>query len=220
MKLKKILAIIAAGALAISALAIPTSAADDFTFIAGAKDGVTWADTNTDVTISGNGDYTVTLDVSATGADSWGYFWLTGSDEAPAGYENATITMNSFKINGTEWAFATTEAPLLTKGRIGEIPIFNVWNKTKEMLDMTNTKASGQLYAFLDADGKNIVIDSFELNFTISGVDGEGAVASADAAPASDGETTSATTGNMPIALIGGAAIVALGVAVVSRKRR
>jgi hypothetical protein len=82
------------------------------------------------------------------------------------------------------------------------------------MLDMTNTKAVGQLYGFLDADGKNIVIDSFELSFTISGVDGEGA------APASDGATASASTGNMPIALIGGAAIALLGVAVISRKRR
>ncbi|MDR0987032.1 MAG: hypothetical protein LBL98_05010 [Ruminococcus sp.] len=214
MKLRKILAIIAAGCLAISAMAIPTSAADDFTFIAGAKDGVTWADTNADVTISGNGDYTVTLDVSATGADSWGYFWLYGTDDAPAGYETATITMNSFKINGEEWALVKTEKPLLTNGKLGEIPIFNVWNKPKEMLDMTNTKASGQLYAFLDADGNAIVIDSFELSFTISGVDGEGA------APAGDGATASATTGNMPIALIGGAAIVMLGVAVISRKRR
>ncbi|MDR0903641.1 MAG: hypothetical protein LBM59_03310, partial [Ruminococcus sp.] len=164
--------------------------------------------------ISGNGDYTVTLDVSATGADSWGYFWLTGTDEAPAGYETATITMNSFKINGTQWPLAVTEKPLLTMGRIGEIPIFNVWNKPNEMLDMTNTKAVGQLYGFLDADGKNIVIDSFELNFTISGVDGEGA------APASDGATASASTGNMPVALIGGAAIALLSVAVISRKRR
>jgi hypothetical protein len=214
MRLKKFLAILAAGAMAVSAMSFSASAADDFTFTAGAKDGVTWADTNTDVTISGNGDYTVTLDVSATGADSWGYFWLVGTDDAPAGYETATITMNSFKINGTEWALAKTEAPLLTKGRIGEIPIFNVWNKPNEMLDMTNTKAVGQLYGFLDADGKNIVIDNFELSFTISGVDGEGA------APASDGATTSATTGNTPIALIGGAAIALLGVAAISRKRR
>lgn len=79
------------------------------------------------------------------------------------------------------------------------------------MLDMSNVVASGQLYAFTDADGAKITIESFDLDFSIDGVGG---------VFSGDGASTSASTGNASVALIGGIAVVALAGALVSRKRK
>jgi hypothetical protein len=207
--MKKLLALIATAALALSVFTLPASAADDFTFTAAVKDGVTWVDTMQDVTLSGNGDYTVKFDVASIGSDQWGYFYMIdGAAAAPAGYEKATITMKSFKVNGAEIPFVTSSKDLLKDGKIGEIPVFNVWNIGKEMLDTSSMVMAGQLRSFTDADGNKIKVETFELTFTIDGVDGVFAA------------TTAPSTGNTPLYALGAVCALAVIGAAVSRKRK
>jgi hypothetical protein len=216
MNFRKILATVAASALAVSLFAFPVNAADDYVIDATVKEGVTWADTVTPTTISGNGTYDVSIDTTSLGANNWGYFWLYSADKAPAGYDTATIKFNSFKVNGVDWPIVKGDVmPFLQRddGRLGELPVFNVWNKDNSVADLTNTTPSGDLVSFLDADGNAMVVTSFDVNFTIDGVDGVFADGGAVTT------TSSPATGNMPIALIGGAAIAALIGMVVSRKK-
>ncbi|MDR0903640.1 MAG: hypothetical protein LBM59_03305 [Ruminococcus sp.] len=169
MNFKKLIAAVAAGAMALSLMAFPASAADALTFNMSAKDSTTWADTSVAVTIEGNGDYSATLDVSATGAAGWGYLYFLGTGAAPAGYEEAQIQFTKVIIGETEFPVTGGPNGLLNNGKV-DTNVFNVWYTAGNIIDMTNSQAEGQVYAFLDADGNKITPASFTVEFTISGV--------------------------------------------------
>jgi hypothetical protein len=214
MNFKKIVALIATAALAVSALAFPASAVDSYTVSLTVKDAVSWAETTTKFEVTGNGTYTASVDISALGADTFGYVWLNGFDKASDDYANATLTIDSVKFDGVEQTIAKPTSAFLnekTAPIMGEHPIFNIWNEEKSALDLSNAvglKDNG--FQFPGPDGANLKIGVFEVTITVSGV-GEAAAAPATTAPA---------TGNAPIAIIGGVAVAALIVTVVSRKRK
>jgi hypothetical protein len=214
MNFKKIVAVVATAAMALSAFSFSASAADPTVVQIVTKDATSWQDTVAEVEVNGDGTYTGTVDLSAINPTILGYIWVYGVEDTPADYANATLTIDSVKINGTEWPLVTTSVALInpaTAPVIGERTIMNVWNEPNNMLDMTNTsKSLGNGYSFLDADGAKIAVSSVEVTFTLSGV-------GAAAAPAA---TTAPATGNTPIAIIGGIAVAGLIGTVVSRKRK
>jgi hypothetical protein len=228
MKFSKIIAAVAAAALAFSAMTFSASAAEPLTFSLEAQnagyapdEAYTWVVVSQDVTIEGNGTYEVVFDVSANHSDIWTKFNTPAMDTAPAEYETAVIRLNSLKVNDVDWpVIAGNESEFYAPVQGEKVPYvnFNFWNTwytEGNVIDTTNTEfITGTGYKFLDDTGAPILVESFTVNFTIDGVGG------VTAAPASDGASTSASTGNMPIALIGGVAIVALTAAVVSRKRK
>jgi hypothetical protein len=219
MNFKKIVAAVAAAALALSAFAFSASAVDSYTVSAIVKEATTWNDTTTKIDVTGNGTYTVSVDVSATGADTFGYLWLMGYDKASDDYANATLTVDSVKFDGVEQTITNPTYPFLmpkTAPIMGEHPMFNVWNADDApAIDLSGaTKLDGTGYQFPGADGTPLKIGVFEVTFTISGV--------GEAAPAADAgaATTAPATGNTPIAIIGGIAVAGLIGTVVSRKRK
>jgi LPXTG-motif cell wall-anchored protein len=225
MNFKKIVAAVAAAALALSVFAFPASAADPLTFTVQVV-GNSGAAVPQDVTIDGNGTYTVEF----TGLTDSPYQQFNtpaptgGAVDAP-GYENAQITLDSLTINGDLEVAAGKSFPLLGTYNGGtdivvNFNFFNVWYEAGNLIDDTNYTSTGSAYNFLDADGNPVTVTSIAATFTISGVTDSAEVADAAPEDAAAPATTAPATGNMPVALIGGVAVIALVGVVVSRKRK
>jgi hypothetical protein len=218
MNFKKILAAVAAGALALSLFSFSASAAEELTFTMNVRNDPSWVDHAQSITINGNGTYDYTVDLSDDPAVTWPNFNTPASESAPAEYAGSTITLESFKINGVEWPVApdglnTREFVAAAEGSTNPTVNFNFWNTwytEGNMIDMTNAKFTPNLgYSFLDADGKAIEVTEFSFTFTIDGVGGEFA-----------GGTASPSTGNVPVIALGAVMALAVAGAVISRKRR
>jgi hypothetical protein len=222
MKLRKILAAVSAAALALSVMAFPVNAAEELTFTINARNTTTWTDIPQSVTVNGNGTYTATWDVSDNPSTQWCNFNTPATEPAPESYIGSTITLDSFKVNDMDWPVASADgknktdfyavAEGATEGTIN-FNFWNIWYEVGNMVDMSGAKATANSgYTFLDADGNPIEVTKLEVTFTLDGVDG--------VFVAGDGATASASTGNAPVALIGGIAAVALAGALISRKRK
>jgi hypothetical protein len=198
MNFNKLIAAVAAGALALSVMAFPTSAAGELSINIVGKDASTWADTTQAFTVNGDGEYTATFDVSAAGTSGWGYVNLSSADAAPD-YANTTLTLTSFKVNDVEMPLnaANVTSDFAPDGGVVNVTIFNVFNKNFDKIDVAAcTKASvvdAQVYDFLDDAGAPIVVDTFTIGFTLAekpaeteAAPAETEAAAVEAAPAED----------------------------------
>lgn len=211
MKLKKIIAAVAAAAVAVSTMAVSAFAAD-YTAKIGFAD-TAWAAQDWDSSVQVTGDGTYSIETTAVaGAVDFGVF-VIDIEGMFADNPDATATLDSIEIDGSEISF---DASKILYGDIEEkgnyrIDIYNQYSDTKDDPGVNQATA---------------ISSSLKVTFTVSGLGGAVADTTADAAadtteaPASDDATTSATTGNTAAAVIVSVMAVAGAVAIASRKRK
>lgn len=247
MKKSRIFGVIAAAAMAVSAfVSMPVSAADTYHAYLGVQTNPSWifrngwndasfgkdyeafdklskdgapadiAGTFTDVDITGDGTYKVSL-TGADLSDEELFSLLFVSTDIPA---DAGVSITDVKViidGQTKYTFDEAYIPEDT-GEYIQVQARNIWNDDLGKED--------GLFAY------TMPTDSVEMEFTVSGL-GSAAAAPADdtadtSAPAADTSapaadttpTTSAATGNLPVAAMASVIAVAGTVAVVSRKRK
>lgn len=215
MKIKKILAAVAAAAVAVSAMAVNVFAADEYTAKIGFAD-MSWSyqDWDTSTTVTGDGTYT--LETSAlAGSPDFGVF-VIDIEGMYADHPEATAVLDKIEIDGAELSF---DADKIMYGDIEEkgnfrIDIYNQYSDTKDNPGVNQATAIGS---------------TLKLTFTVSGLGGGAAAAdttdtadtAADTAtPAADSNTASATTGNVPAAVMISVMAVSGAAVVASRKRK
>lgn len=205
MKIKKIVAAVAAAAIAVSAMAINAFAAD-YTAKIGFAD-TAWAaqDWESSVSVTGDGTYTVTSELAA-GAVDFGVF-VVDIEGMFAGSPDATAVLDKVTVDGSDISF---DASKIIYGDIEEkgnfrIEIYNQYGDTLNNAPVNNNTA---------------VASKLEVTFTVSGLGGAAPAADTTAeAPASDSTTASSTTGNT--AAIAIVSVMALaGMAAVATKKR
>ncbi len=239
MKIKKILAAVAAAAVAVSTMAISAFADDTYHAYLGVQTNPSWifrnawndstygkdyeafdklsqdgapadiAGTFTDVEITGDGTYKVSL----TGADLSGeelFSLLFVNTDIPV---DSGITFTDVKViidGQTKYTFDEGYIPEDTGDYI-QVQARNIWNDDLGKED--------GLFAYTMPN------DSVEMEFTISGMGGGAAASDTAEAPADTSSeapaetTTSPTTGNVPAAVMVSVMAVA-GVAAVATKKR
>ncbi len=215
MKLRKILAAVAASAVAVSAMAVTASAvdaqgADGEALIAFAggdwtaqywADGAEWATVEETAIITGDGSYSVTVTAKATGVDEdTGEEYVADgtSDIAFAAlqvvngetlFPGMVITIDSVELDGTAVALNGTPYTSSDDGVTTRVNLFNEWVST--LPDDART-ADG-----LAADATAIAMDkacgawtTMTVNFTVTG-------AGAADAPAEDTTVDAPATGDV-----------------------
>lgn len=201
MKLKKIIAAIAATAVAVSTMAVNAFAAEEYQAVLGFAD-TAWAaqDWEASTTVTGDGQYSVESTLVAGAAD-FGVFVIdiTGMY---AGNPNATAVLDKVEIDGTELSF---DAAGIQYGDIEEkgnyrIEIYNQYGLTKDNPPVNTATAIGS---------------SLKVTFTVSGLGGGEAAADT----ATETTTEAPATGNAPIAGIAVVMALAGTAAVVSKKK-
>lgn len=237
MKIKKIIAAAAAAVVAVSTMAISAFADDTYHAYLGVQTNPSWifrngwndasfgktyenfdklskdgapadiAGTFTDVDITGDGTYKVSL-TGADLSDEELFSLLFVSTDIPAD-SGVSITNVKVIIDGQEkYTFAEGYIPEDT-GEYIQVQARNIWNDDLGKED--------GLFAYTMPN------DSVEMEFTVSGL-GSGAAASneADTAETTTTETTttSPTTGNVPAGVMLSVMAVAGTAAVVSKKRK
>ena len=237
MKIKKIVAAIAAAAVAVSTMAVSAFAAQSTDSLA---DGTAYLNINLsdwsefDATwenaeVTGDGTYTVSM----TGADgiNIGQFNALEIKNGETVFNRTyTVTVDSIKINGVEQKIG--EGYTCSADGVGlttRVNLYNEWNTPNE--DVSNDgavdcrAADGDVMSktarMIDASCLETATNDIEVTFTVAGT---GAAAAADtaetteAAPATT-ETTSTATGNASAAMIA-AVMAAAGVAAIAAKKR
>ena len=207
MKIKKIIAAVAATAIAVSAMAINAFAADSYKATIGFAD-TAWAaqDWETSVDVTGDGTYTLTTDLAA-GAVDFGVFVVDLVDMY-ANAPDATAVLDKVTIDGTDIDF---DASKIIYGDIEEkgnyrIEIYNQYGLTKDAPPVDNNTA---------------VASTIAVTFTVSGLGGSAPADTTDTAdaPATDSTTESAGTGNAAAMTIVSVMAIA-GIAAVATKKR
>lgn len=239
MKIKKIVAAVAAAAVAVSTMAVSAFAAQNTDSLA---DGTAYLNINNsewgdfDATwenaqITGDGEYTVSM----TGADSIAlaqFNALEVKNGETFFNRTYTITVTSIMINGVEqkigegYTCSADGAAINTR-----VNLYNEWNSPNEDVsddgavdcraadgDVMSKTATMIDSSCLEAGTNDIVV-----TFTVAGT-GAAAEAAADTAettdaPAETTETTSTATGNASVAAIA-AVMAAAGVAAIAAKKR
>lgn len=191
MKLKKILAAVAAAAVTVSAMAVNVFAADSYNAKLGFADTV-WAvqDWDSLVEVTGDGQYTL-------------------ESTAVAGAPEATAVLDKIEIDGSEISF---DAAKIIYGDIEEkgnyrIEIYNQYGDTKNDSPVNQATAIGSsMKVTFTVSG-------------LGGGDTEAPVP-AETEPAADNNTQSAATGNTSAAVMLSVMAVAGAAAAVSKKRK
>ena len=213
MKLKKILAAVAAAAVSVSAMAVNVFAADSYNAKLGFAD-TAWAvqDWDSLVEVTGDGQYTLES-TAVAGASDFGVF-VIDIEQMFAGAPEATAVLDKVEVDGSEISF---DAGKIIYGDIEEkgnyrIEIYNQYGDTKNDSPVNQATSIGS---------------SLKITFTVSGLGGgEAAPAeteapvAADEAPAADNSTQSAATGNTSAAVMLSVMAVAGAAAAVSKKRK
>ena len=237
MKLRRIAAVAAASAMALSVAAVPASAYEYTAFLMFTD--IDWLCGNwdagkaTDATITGPGTYTVSLDntqaenaMSATNGANVFCVDIVGGYADLADYE---VTLDSVKADGVEVPF---DPEKICYGDIEEkgnyrIEIQNAYGLTGDMNDPH--------YGAIDAASFSAA-EKIEVTFTISDPNGaaeeaapEEAAEETEAAaeetvetteaPAADTTTTSTATGNTSAAALAGVMVTAAAAALIAKKR-
>lgn len=204
MKIKKIVAAVAAAAVALSTMAVNAFAADEYTAKIGFAD-TAWAaqDWDTSVTVNGDGQYTLET-TAVAGAVDFGVFVIDIEGMYKAA-PDATAVLDSIEIDGSALSF---DAGKIIYGDVEDkgnfrIEIYNQYGDTKNDSPVDNATA---------------ISSSLKLTFTVSGLGG-GAAASEDA-PAAETTTTAPATGNVAVASVAAVMAVAGVAAIASRKRK
>ena len=221
MKIKKILAAVAASAVALSAMAVNAFAADEYTVKLGFSDmSWTYQDWESSTTVTGDGQYTLES-TAVAGAPDFGVFVLD-IEGMYSDHPEATAVLDKIEIDGAEVSFDASKiryGDIEKKGNY-RIEIYNQYGETKDDSGIAATPITSDL----------------KLTFTVSGLGGGDDTAAADtsaaddtaaadtsaddAAPAPDSTTDSATTGNVPAVAMISVMTVAGIAAAVSRKRK
>lgn len=208
MKLKKILAAVAAAAVTVSAMAVNVFAADSYNAKLGFADTV-WAvqDWDSLVEVTGDGQYTLES-TAVAGASDFGVF-VIDIEGMFAGAPEATAVLDKIEIDGSEISF---DAAKIIYGDIEEkgnyrIEIYNQYGDTKNDSPVNQATAIGS---------------SMKVTFTVSGLGGGDTEAPvpAETEPAADNNTQSAATGNTSAAVMLSVMAVAGAAAAVSKKRK
>lgn len=233
MKLRKILAAVAASAIAVSTMAVTAISASAYNAYLGVQTNPSWifrngwtdasfgkdyenfdklskdgapadiAGTFTDVEFTADGTYKVSL----TGADLSSeelFSLLFVSTDIPV---NSGVKITNVKViidGQTKYTFDEAYIPEDTGDYI-QIQTRNIWND-----DLGKEEG---LFSY------TMPSDSVEIEFTVSGLDAGAAPADAGT-PAGDGDTASKTTGNVPAGIMLSVMAVAGAAAVASKKRK
>lgn len=240
MKIKKIVAAIAAAAVAVSTMAVSAFAAQNTDSLA---DGTAYLNINLsdwsefDATwenaeITGDGTYTVSM----TGADgiNIGQFNALEIKNGETVFNRTyTVTVDSIKINGVEQKIG--EGYTCSADGVGlttRVNLYNEWNTPSE--DVSNDgavdcrAADGDVMSktarMIDASCLETATNDIEVTFTVAGTGAAAAAdTTADTAETTDAaettETTSTATGNASAAAIA-AVMAAAGVAAIAAKKR
>ena len=200
MKLKKIIAAIAAAAVAVSTMAVNAFAADEYQAVLGFAD-TAWAaqDWEAATTVTGDGQYTIESTLVA-GACDFGVF-VVDIQGMFAGSPDATAVLDKVEVDGAEISF---DAAGIQYGDIEEkgnyrIEIYNQYGDTKNNPPVNQATP---------------ISSDVKITFTVSGLGG--GAAETTEAPAT---TDAPATGNAPIAAM--AVVMALaGTAAVVSKRK
>lgn len=193
MKLKRIAAVAAASAMALSVMAVNTSAAEYDAFLMFTDFDWLWSNWNagnaTDAVVNGYGTYTVSLDstqaenaMSATnGAQVFCVDIVGGGAEFNP--DNTVVTVDSIKADGAEVSIDNSK---IAYGDIEEngnfrIEIRNAYGVTGDMMD--------EHYNPIDAEGFSAA-EKIEVTFTLASADGSAPAAeeapAEEAAPAAE----------------------------------
>lgn len=208
MKLKKILAAVAAAAVTVSAMAVNVFAADSYNAKLGFAD-TAWAvqDWDSFVEVTGDGQYTLES-TAVAGASDFGVF-VIDIEQMFAGVPEATAVLDKIEIDGSEISF---DAGKIIYGDIEEkgnyrIEIYNQYGDTKNDSPVNQATAIGS---------------SMKITFTVSGLGGGDAEAPvpAETEPAADNSTQSAATGNTSAAVMLSVMAAAGAAAAASKKRK
>ena len=225
MKMKKIIAAIAAAAMATAMLTVTASAETIGTagiYMADETWGAQqyWGDSEPEknmgiksavnATITGDGTYTATLEFEQPMA--YGQFFGLCTDIAGTGdgidgstftdYPDAVLAVTSVKADGVEVA-GNAGAPDINDNGSMRVNIYNPWGEAE-------INYASDLEWTADCS-------KIEVTFTVTGM---GVAAASDAAPAADTTTPSAGTGNTAAAAIVSVMAVAGVALVASRKRK
>lgn len=236
MKLRRIAAVAAASAMALSVAAVPASAYEYTAFLMFTDIDWLWGNWDagkaTDATITGPGTYTVSLDntqaenaMSATNGANVFCVDIVGGYADLADYE---VTLDSVKADGVDVPF---DPEKICYGDIEEkgnyrIEIQNAYGLTGDMNDPH--------YGAIDAASFSAA-EKIEVTFTISDPNGaaaeeaapveeaapaeETAAVETTEAPAADTTTTSTATGNTSAAALAGVMVTAAAAALIAKKR-
>ncbi len=213
MKLKKIIAAVAAAAVSVSAFAVTAFADSEYTAKLGFADTqFSVNDWETSTTVTGDGQYTIES-TAVAGAPDLGVF-VIDIEKMFSDAPEATATLDKVEIDGAEVAFAADKIIYgdIEKNGNYRIEIFNQYADTKNDPPIPQATA---------------VNTSIKVTFTVSGLGSAGAAPAETAAseaaaetPSSDSSTTSATTGNAPAAVMLSVMALAGAAAVASKKRK
>lgn len=240
MKIKKIVAAIAAAAVAVSTMAVSAFAAQNTDSLA---DGTAYLNINLsdwsefdatweNVEITGDGTYTVSM----TGADgiNIGQFNALEIKNGETVFNRTyTVTVDSIKINGIEQKIGegyTCSADAV--GLTTRVNLYNEWNNPNEDVADDGAvdcrAADGDVMSktarMIDASCLEAATNDIEVTFTVAGTGAAAAAdTTADTAETTDAaattETTSTATGNASAAMIA-AVMAAAGVAAIAAKKR
>lgn len=240
MKIKKIVAAIAAAAVAVSTMAVSAFAAQSTDSLA---DGTAYLNINLsdwsefDATwenaeITGDGTYTVSM----TGADgiNIGQFNALEIKNGETVFNRTyTVTVDSIKINGVEQKIG--EGYTCSADGVGlttRVNLYNEWNTPNEDVSDDGAvdcrAADGDVMSktarMIDASCLETATNDIEVTFTVAGTGAAAAAdTTADTAATTDAaattETTSTATGNASVAMIA-AVMAAAGVAAIAAKKR
>ena len=240
MKIKKIVAAIAAAAVAVSTMAVSAFAAQNTDSLA---DGTAYLNINLsdwsefDATwenaeITGDGTYTVSM----TGADgiNIGQFNALEIKNGETVFNRTyTVTVDSIKINGVEQKIG--EGYTCSADGVGlttRVNLYNEWNTPSEDVSDDGAvdcrAADGDVMSktarMIDASCLETATNDIVVTFTVAGTGAAAAAdTTADTAETTDAaettQTTSAATGNASAAAIA-AVMAAAGVAAIAAKKR
>ena len=240
MNFKKIIASVAAAAVAVSTMAVSAFAAQNTDSLA---DGTAYLNINDsdwsefDATwenaeITGDGTYTVSM----TGADgiNIGQFNALEIKNGETVFNRTyTVTVDSIKINGVEQKIG--EGYTCSADGVGlttRVNLYNEWNTPSEDVSDDGAvdcrAADGDVMSktarMIDASCLETATNDIEVTFTVAGTGAAAAAdTTADTAETTDAaettETTSAATGNASAAMIA-AVMAAAGVAAIAAKKR
>ncbi|MDD6990996.1 MAG: hypothetical protein PUI48_04130 [Oscillospiraceae bacterium] len=236
MKLRRIAAVAAASAMALSVAAVPASAYEYTAFLMFTDIDWLWGNWDagkaTDATITGPGTYTVSLDntqaENAMSATNGANVFCVDIIGGYADLADLDVTLDSVKADGVDVPF---DPEKICYGDIEEkgnyrIEIQNAYGLTGDMSDPH--------YGAIDAASFSAA-EKIEVTFTISDPNGAAAEEAAPAeesapaeetaavetteAPAADTTTTSTATGNTSAAALAGVMVTAAAAALIAKKR-
>lgn len=236
MKLRRIAAVAAASAMALSVAAVPASAYEYTAFLMFTDIDWLWGNWDagkaTDATITGPGTYTVSLDntqaENAMSVTNGANVFCVDIIGGYADLADLDVTLDSVKADGVDVPF---DPEKICYGDIEEkgnyrIEIQNAYGLTGDMSDPH--------YGAIDAASFSAA-EKIEVTFTISDPNGAAAEEAAPAeesapaeetaavetteAPAADTTTTSTATGNTSAAALAGVMVTAAAAALIAKKR-